>query len=88
MLRADAVSERRLARDGEEFAVRSSGVLLISNDGERWGLHGPRPQGDESAEQTPRLEICEETCAIVGDARLLGFCRSVCLTGPKAGYVE
>jgi ADP-ribose pyrophosphatase YjhB (NUDIX family) len=109
---------RRVARDGEEFAVRSNGgdwltawhspiaipvgkvhganglcvtadrgVVLISNDGERWGWPGGRPEGDESWEQTLRREIWEETCAIVGDARLLGFCRGVCLTGPEEGLV-
>jgi ADP-ribose pyrophosphatase YjhB (NUDIX family) len=109
---------RRVARDGEEFAIRSNGgdwltawhspiaipvgkahganafcvtadggVVLISNDGERWGWPGGRPEGDESWEQTLRREILEETCAIVTDARLLGFCRGVCLTGPEEGLV-
>lgn len=108
----------RVASDGEEFPVRSSGgswliswyspavvpvgkahganalcvtaeggVVLISNDGERWGWPGGRPDGDESWEQTFRREILEETCAVVGDARLLGFCRAVCLTGPEQGLV-
>jgi ADP-ribose pyrophosphatase YjhB (NUDIX family) len=63
------------------------GVVLISNDGERWGWPGGRPEGDESWEQTLRREIWEETCAIVGDARLLGFSRGVCLTGPEEGLV-
>jgi hypothetical protein len=31
--------------------------------------------------------MLEETCAIVSDARLLGFCRGVCLTGPEEGLV-
>ena len=62
-------------------------VVLISNDGERWGWPGGRPEGDESWEQTLRREILEETCSIVRDARLLGFCRSVCLTGPEEGLV-
>src|SRR6266700_466996 len=60
-----------------------SRVVLISNDTERWGWPGGRPEGDESWEQTLRREILEETCSIVRDARLLGFCRSVCLTGPE-----
>jgi len=107
-----------VARDGEEFAVRSNGgdwliawhspitvpagrahgangfcvtadggVVLISRDGERWGWPGGRPEGDESWEQTFRREILEEAGAIVGDARLLGFCRGVCLTGPEADLV-
>jgi ADP-ribose pyrophosphatase YjhB (NUDIX family) len=64
------------------------GVVLISQDGERWGWPGGRPEGDESWEQTLRREILEETCAIVvGEARLLGFCRGACLTGPEEGLV-
>jgi len=63
------------------------GVVLISNDGERWGWPGGRPEGNESWEQTLRREILEETCAIAGDARLLGFCRGVCLTGSEEGLV-
>lgn len=67
--------------------TRDGGVVLISSDGERWGWPGGRPEGDESWEQTLRREILEETCATVGDARLLGFCRSVCLNGPEEGLV-
>ncbi len=108
----------RIARDEEEFAVRSNGgdwrtawhspmavpagtphganafcvttdnlIVLISNDGVRWGWPGGRPEGDESWEQTLRREILEEACCIVRDARLLGFCRSVCLSGPEKGLV-
>src|SRR5258708_29725875 len=62
-------------------------VVLISNDGERWGWPGGRPEGDESWEQTLRREILEETCSTVNDARLLGFCRSVCLSGPEKDRV-
>ena len=107
-----------VARDGEEFAVRSNGddwliawhaptaapegaayganafcvtaddrVVLISNDGERWGWPGGRPEGDESWKQTLRREVLEEACAAVVDARLLGFCRVVCLRGTEQGRV-
>jgi len=107
-----------VARDGEEFAVRSNGgewriawhapnvvpdgtkhganalcvtehdgVVLISNDGEQWGWPGGRPEGDETWEQTLRREILEETCSVVVDAQLLGFCRAACLTGPEADRV-
>src|SRR6266568_2149624 len=62
-------------------------VVLISRDGERWGWPGGRPEGDESWEQTLRREILEETCSLVRDARLLGSCRGVCLTGPEKGLV-
>jgi len=50
---------------------------------ERWGWPGGRPEGDESWEQTLRREILEETCSVVNDARLLGFCRSACLSGRR-----
>lgn len=110
--------QRHIARDGEEFMVRSKAgdwtiawnspaeapvgkangadglcvtadheVVLISKDGESWGWPGGRPEGDECWEQTLRREIWEETCAIVGDARLLGFRRAVCLTGPEKGLI-
>ena len=62
-------------------------VVLISEDGERWGWPGGRPEGDESWEQTLHREILEEACAVVVDSRLLGFTRSVCLTGPEQGLV-
>ena len=62
-------------------------VVLISNDGRRWGWPGGRPEGDESWEQTLRREISEETCCVVRDARLLGYCRSRCLSGPEQGLV-
>jgi ADP-ribose pyrophosphatase YjhB (NUDIX family) len=62
-------------------------IVLISNDGERWGWPGGRPEGDESWEQTLRREVLEEACATVVDARLLGFTRGACLTGPERGLV-
>lgn len=70
------------------FCVTGDGcVVLIGNDGERWGWPGGRPEGGESWKETLYREILEETCARVVDARLLGFCRSVCLTGPEQGRV-
>ena len=63
------------------------GLVLISGDGERWGLPGGRPEGDESWEQTLNREVLEEACAIVIEARLLGFTQGRCLSGPEAGLV-
>lgn len=62
-------------------------IVLISGDGERWGWPGGRPEGDESWEQTLRREVLEEVCATVSNARLLGFCRAVCLSGSERGLV-
>lgn len=76
------------AHGANTFCVTADvGVVLISNDGERWGWPGGRPEGDESWEQTLRREVLEETCASVNYARLLGFCRAVCLTGPETDLV-
>jgi len=62
-------------------------VVLVSPDGERWSLPGGRPEGNETWEETLHREMLEEACAIVIHARLLGFCRSACIAGPKAGVI-
>lgn len=62
-------------------------VVLISNDGERWGWPGGRPEGAESWEQTLRREMFEETCSVVIASRLLGFCRAACQSGPERARV-
>ncbi len=63
------------------------GLVLIGNDGERWGLPGGRPEKQESWIQTLHREVREEACAIVVQARLLGFTRGRCVTGPEEGLV-
>lgn len=45
--------------------VAGDGVVLISNDGERWGWPGGRPERDECWEQPLRREVVEETCFVV-----------------------
>jgi 8-oxo-dGTP pyrophosphatase MutT (NUDIX family) len=70
------------------FCVTDAGeVVLISTDGTHWGWPGGRPEAGESWEDTLRREVLEEACAVVTDARLLGFARSRCLNGDKKGLV-
>jgi hypothetical protein len=47
---------------------------------------GPAGAGG-SWEDTLRREMLEEACAVVMDARLLGFVRSRCLAGHERGLV-
>jgi ADP-ribose pyrophosphatase YjhB (NUDIX family) len=63
------------------------GLVLIGNDGERWGLPGGRPERQESWEQTLHREVLEEACAKVVRARLLGFTQGKCGAGPEEGLV-
>ncbi|MFC1735078.1 NUDIX hydrolase [Candidatus Hydrogenedentota bacterium] len=62
-------------------------IVLIGHDGRGWELPAGRPEGDETWEQTLRREMLEEACSTVTDARLLGFSRSACITGPEEGLV-
>lgn len=67
--------------------TETGGVVLISPDGESWGFPAGRPEGTENWEQTLRREVLEEACAIVTDARLLGFSRGRCIDGSELGLV-
>jgi len=83
-----AAAPEGIAHGANAFCVTAdAGVVLISNDGERWGWPGGRPEGDESWEQTLHREVLEEACATVVAARLLGFSHGACLTGPEQGRV-
>jgi ADP-ribose pyrophosphatase YjhB (NUDIX family) len=67
--------------------VSDGRVVLVSGDGQRWGLPGGRPEPGEQWVDTLRREVGEEACAVVEHARLLGFTRGTCVGGPEAGLV-
>jgi 8-oxo-dGTP pyrophosphatase MutT (NUDIX family) len=67
--------------------VAGDRVVLVSNDGQRWGLPGGRPGQHEGWADTLRREVDEEACAQVTSARLLGFTRGVCVRGSQEGLV-
>lgn len=67
--------------------VSDDQVVLISTDGQRWGLPGGRPEPHERWIDTLRREVAEEACAVVERARLLGFTRGICIRGPEKGLV-
>ncbi len=62
-------------------------VVLISADGQTWDFPAGRPEGNETWEQTLRREMMEEACAVITEARLLGFARGRCIRGHEAGLV-
>src|SRR6266536_2226624 len=66
--------------------VSDDRVVLVSSDGQRWGLPGGRPEPHERWVDTLRREVAEEACAQVASARLLGFTRGVCVGGPRRGW--
>lgn len=63
------------------------GIVIISPDGKLWDLPAGRPEPGEGWEQTLRREMDEEACATVVRARLLGFTRGQCVTGPERSRV-
>ena len=69
------------------MCVSDDQVVLISTDGQRWGLPGGRPEPGERWIDTLRREVAEEACAVVVRARLLGFTRGICVRGPEEGLV-
>jgi ADP-ribose pyrophosphatase YjhB (NUDIX family) len=72
----------------EGVCVTADGdIVVISPDGTIWDLPAGRPEPGETWGQTLCREMDEEACATVTGARLLGFTRGQCLTGPERGKV-
>jgi ADP-ribose pyrophosphatase YjhB (NUDIX family) len=62
-------------------------VVLITQDGKRWGFPACRPEGNESWEDPFRREVREEACVEVGEAKLLGLSRGEGIRGAEKGLV-
>ena len=48
-------------------------VVLVSSDGESWGLPGGHPEPGESVEETLSREVREEACFTVERSEYLGY---------------
>ena len=57
------------------ICIAGGQVVLVSSDGQRWGLPGGHPQPQERRTDTLVREVREEACAQVTASRLLGFTR-------------
>jgi ADP-ribose pyrophosphatase YjhB (NUDIX family) len=73
------------AHGAAAVCVADDRVVLVSDDGERWGIPGGRPEAGEDWAATLRREVLEEACAVVTACELLGFSRGVCTRGPQRG---
>jgi hypothetical protein len=62
-------------------------IVLVSQDGVKWEHPAGRTEGDESWRQTLGREVMEEACAIVVEAKLLGFILGRCVRGHEEGLV-
>ncbi len=65
--------------------VAGDRIVMVSGDGQQWGLPGGRPEPHERWVDTLRREVREEACAEVASCRLLGFSRGLCVRGPQEG---
>ncbi len=67
--------------------TESHELVVVSADGQRWGLPGGRTEPGESWEDTMRREMWEEACANIRQARLLGFIHATCHSGHEEGLI-
>jgi ADP-ribose pyrophosphatase YjhB (NUDIX family) len=75
------------AHGAAAVCVAHDQVVLVSGDGDRWGIPGGRPEAGEDWADTLQREALEEACAVVTACKLLGFSRGVCTQGPQRGLV-
>ena len=62
-------------------------VILVSDDGQRWGFPGGRAGRGESWVDTLHRRLDEEACIGVLRAELIGWGRGECLTGLQKGLI-
>jgi ADP-ribose pyrophosphatase YjhB (NUDIX family) len=67
--------------------TRQGEVVLVTEDGAKWGLPGGRPERDEDWRETLDREVLEEACARVAHASLLGYGWGKCVRGQEEGLV-
>ncbi|MCH8910923.1 MAG: NUDIX domain-containing protein [Chloroflexi bacterium] len=82
-----AISKRKLHGSAAVCITPDRLVVLVSQDGDSWGLPGGRPQEGEDWRATLDREVFEEACVLVEDALLLGFVQGTCTRGPEEGLV-
>ena len=76
-------------RHGSGAVCRTSDrqIVLISQNGVKWEHPAGRTEGDETWRQTLDREVMEEACAVVVQAKLLGFIQGRCIRGHEEGLV-
>jgi ADP-ribose pyrophosphatase YjhB (NUDIX family) len=62
-------------------------VVLVSGNGQLWGLPGGRPEQGEDWLDVLKREVQEEACATVTGQRLLGYSRGICVQGHEQGLI-
>lgn len=64
---------RYLIRQASGICFTDEGlIVLVTGDGESWGLPGGHPENDETIEDAFIREVREEACAIVTNPNYLG----------------
>lgn len=69
------------------LCVSGDDLVLVTHDGVNWDFPAGRPEGNESWEETLHREMLEEACAVITQARMLGFSRGHCVAGDEKNLV-